>query len=136
MSSFCHQVYTRLWSRQLQTPIISVDYGKAPKHPYPEGLYDCFEAYMWVIFQLQQLYATNIKKIIFIGDSAGGNLAVCLINLLIEWNLPRPEGLVLAYPVLKITSDMFSPSLLHCIHDVILPHTYLKVCVDAYRKNN
>jgi hormone-sensitive lipase len=41
MSSFIHQAYTRIWAQNLDTPIISVDYGKAPDRPYPMGLYDC-----------------------------------------------------------------------------------------------
>ena len=42
MSSFIHQTYTRKWANELGVPIISVDYGKAPEHPYPKGLMDCF----------------------------------------------------------------------------------------------
>lgn len=30
MSSFVHQTYSRVWANNLKTPIISVDYGKAP----------------------------------------------------------------------------------------------------------
>jgi hormone-sensitive lipase len=41
MSSFIHQTYTRKWANSLKVPIISVDYGKAPEYPFPEGLYDC-----------------------------------------------------------------------------------------------
>ena len=41
MSSFIHQAYTRVWATNLNVPIISVDYGKAPDRPFPLGLYDC-----------------------------------------------------------------------------------------------
>ena len=30
MSSFVHQTYSRVWANNLNVPIISVDYGKAP----------------------------------------------------------------------------------------------------------
>ena len=30
MSSFIHQTYSRIWANNLNVPIISVDYGKAP----------------------------------------------------------------------------------------------------------
>ena len=41
MSSFIHQIYTRKWAEKLGVPIVSVDYGKAPHRPFPNGLYDC-----------------------------------------------------------------------------------------------
>lgn len=56
MSSFIHQTYTRKWANELGVPIVSVDYGKAPSRPFPEGLYDCFEAYMWVLNIFSQVF--------------------------------------------------------------------------------
>lgn len=56
MSSFIHQTYTRKWANSLKVPIISVDYGKAPEYPYPEGLYDCLEAYIWTLSCMNQIY--------------------------------------------------------------------------------
>jgi hormone-sensitive lipase len=56
MSSFIHQTYTRRWANNLNVPIVSVDYGKAPSRPYPEGLYDCLEAYMWTVNVFTQLF--------------------------------------------------------------------------------
>ena len=56
MSSFIHQTYTRAWANNLQVPIVSVDYGKAPEHPFPEGLKDCFEAYLWTLNSMKQFY--------------------------------------------------------------------------------
>ena len=42
MSSRSHQTYTRKWAKELQVPIFSVDYRKAPDHPYPYGIDDCW----------------------------------------------------------------------------------------------
>ena len=56
MSSFIHQTYTRTWANNLKIPIVSVDYGKAPEHPFPEGLQDCLEAYLWTLHCMRQLY--------------------------------------------------------------------------------
>ena len=69
------------------------------------------------------------------GDSAGGNLAAALTNLLIEWNLPKPDGLVLVYPALNLNINNYTPSLLHALNDMILPHTFLKICLRAYLKD-
>ncbi len=83
MSSFIHQTYTRTWANNLQVPIVSVDYGKAPQHPYPEGLKDCIEAYLWMLYCMKQLYEFQPEKIVLVGDSAGGNLVASLLNVLI-----------------------------------------------------
>lgn len=56
MSSYIHQTYTRIWANNLKVPIISVDYGKAPQHPFPQGLYDCFQGYMWTLYCYRQVY--------------------------------------------------------------------------------
>lgn len=42
MSSFIHQFYIREWANNLKTHIFSIDYGKAPKNPFPCALKDCF----------------------------------------------------------------------------------------------
>ena len=83
MSSFIHQTYTRIWANNLNVPIVSVDYGKAPDRPFPEGLYDCLEAYMWTVNTFAQVYEVQPVKIILVGDSAGGNLVAALTTLLI-----------------------------------------------------
>jgi acetyl esterase/lipase len=69
-----------------------------------------------------------------VGDSAGGNLCAALINLLISWNLPVPNGLVLVYPVLDMSPKKYSRSLLGTLSDLILPHTLLKLCYLSYVK--
>ena len=134
MSSFIHQTYTRVWANNLGVPIVSVDYGKAPEHPFPEGLYDCFEAYMWILYQLRQIYELEALKIILVGDSAGGNLVAALTTMLIEYNLRPPDGIVLVYPALNLNYKNYTPSLLTALNNMVLPHTFLKVCLKAYIK--
>jgi hormone-sensitive lipase len=83
MSSFIHQSYTRKWANALNVPIVSVDYGKAPEYPFPQGLYDCLEAYLWTLHCFQQVYQVEPARVVLVGDSAGGNLVAALTNLLI-----------------------------------------------------
>lgn len=66
------------------------------------------------------------------GDSAGGNLVAALTTLLIEWGLPKPSGIVLVYPALNLSLSNYTPSLLTALNDMILPHTFLKLCANAY----
>ena len=132
MSSFIHQAYTRGWATSLNTPIVSVDYGKAPEEPYPNGLYDCFETYLWICRVWKQVYQAEPARIVLVGDSAGGNLVAALTNLLIAWGLRKPDGVALVYPALNLDLKNYSPSLLTALNDMILPHTMMKICLKAY----
>ncbi|CAM6001000.1 unnamed protein product [Sphagnum balticum] len=87
MSSFIHQAYTRAWANALGVPVISVDYGKAPQRPFPKGLEDCLEAYLWARRTFHQVYRVDPQRVVVVGDSAGGNLAAALTTLLLEWGL-------------------------------------------------
>jgi hormone-sensitive lipase len=93
------------------------------------------EAYLWTIYYFKQVYEVNPKRIVLVGDSAGGNLVAALTNLLIEWNLPLPTGLVLVYPALNLNVSNYTPSLLTALNDMILPHTFLKICAQSYLKD-
>mgnify|MGYP000874372689 CR=1 FL=1 len=132
MSSYSHQIYTRKWANELKLPIFSVDYRKAPEFPYPMALDDCLEAYLWLVYVFPQLFAGTVKKIILVGDSAGGNLVASLTNLLIKLGLRKPDAIFLIYPALNLDEKAFTPSLLYTLDDYILPHTYLKLCARAY----
>lgn len=65
-----HEPYCAEIARQLDIPVISVDYRLAPEHPFPAAPEDCEAAARWV--------ADNIPctGLILSGDSAGGNLTV------------------------------------------------------------
>jgi acetyl esterase len=56
-----------------------VNYQKAPEHPYPVALEDCFATVQWAVAQAGSLNIDPTKVGVG-GDSAGGNLAaaVCL----------------------------------------------------------
>lgn len=54
--------------------IVAVEYQKAPEHPYPTPLEDCYATLNWVIENAKDL-GIDITAIGVGGDSAGGNLA-------------------------------------------------------------
>lgn len=70
-----------------------------------------------------------------VGDSAGANLVLALLNLLMLYKLRKPEGIVLVYPVLNLSLQQYSPSLTNALNDFMLPHTLLKLCMKAYLIN-
>ncbi|OMJ78935.1 hypothetical protein SteCoe_21156 [Stentor coeruleus] len=131
MSSASHQVYTNVWCNNLQIPIISIDYRLAPKNPYPAALDDVWQTWNWII-QYGETIGINPNQYVIVGDSAGGNLALALTYKIIISGLPPPNGLVLAYPALNLDKNSFSPSLLFSLDDLLIPYSFLKLCLEAY----
>lgn len=73
--------------------VLSVDYRVAPENPYPAALEDACAAYEWL---LEMGCASD--KIIVVGDSAGGGLALALCLYLKDKKKPLPKKLVLMSP--------------------------------------
>ncbi|EAR83697.2 hypothetical protein TTHERM_00827140 (macronuclear) [Tetrahymena thermophila SB210] len=132
MGTRSHQIYSRKWVNFLGVPIFSIDYSKAPEHPYPEGLDDCFQAYQWIVNNVSKYFNIIPNKIIVVGDSAGGNLTIALTQLCIKYNVRIPDGIVPIYPALSLNLKKFTPSYLISLDDQILPHMFLKMCLQAY----
>lgn len=64
------QMYLRVWARDLNVPIISVDYSLAPEAPFPRALEECFFTYAWALKNLDRL-GTTAEYFCVAGDSAG-----------------------------------------------------------------
>ena len=57
--------------------IVSVNYQKAPEHPFPTPFDDCYATLLWVKSHSQEL-GIDPNRIGVGGDSAGGNLAAAV----------------------------------------------------------
>ncbi|KAL8736477.1 MAG: hypothetical protein Q9166_000269 [cf. Caloplaca sp. 2 TL-2023] len=103
------------WAAKLELPVLSLDYRKAPEHPYPYALNECYDVYHTLITSQGRcigLSGATMPRIIVTGDSAGGNIATGMILMILESNehqrhinheiLPSPEGLILIYPGLDM----------------------------------
>ncbi|CAD8072658.1 unnamed protein product [Paramecium sonneborni] len=132
MSSRSHQTYTRKWANNLRVPVFSIDYKMAPDHPYPEGLDDCWQAYMFIITFIQKFFNVIPQKVVLVGDSAGGNLVAALTIQAIKAGVRVPDGILLAYPALSLDMKIFTPSFLVSLDDSLLHHTVLKLCLNSY----
>lgn len=99
----------------LGCPVVMPDYRLLPKHPFPAALEDCFAAYRWALDELatQQLERRGLGsrddgasdnqrdgRIVMLGDSAGGCLAVALTLLTSSNAIRMPDSLMLIYPCL------------------------------------
>ncbi|MGX8009508.1 alpha/beta hydrolase fold domain-containing protein [Mesorhizobium sp. ORM8.1] len=75
------------------------DYRLAPEHPFPAGLDDVQAAY-------DGLVAGGAQRIVILGDSAGGNLALSLLSILAgrsSTDTDKPVGAVVLSPVTDLT---------------------------------
>lgn len=77
---------------------LSVDYRRAPEHPFPAGLEDCAAAYRWLLDA-----GTPARHIVMAGDSAGAGLALSCLLQLRDAGLPLPRGAVLMCPWVDLT---------------------------------
>ncbi|PVV01669.1 hypothetical protein BB560_003902 [Smittium megazygosporum] len=76
------------------------DYRLAPEHPFPAGMLDGIEFY----FHLMGL-GFKPENIIIMGDSAGGNLCLCIIQILKRKSAKQPRGVVALSPWCSLTPD-------------------------------
>lgn len=80
--------------------VFSLDYRVAPTHTYPAALEDTLKIYKWL---LEQGY--DNEKIIFAGDSAGGNLALVTTLYLKDNDMPLPKGVIAISPWSRISLE-------------------------------
>ncbi|KAJ2156579.1 hypothetical protein GGF46_005086 [Coemansia sp. RSA 552] len=108
-------------SQASNLPVFGFDYRLAPGSQYPTQLYDAFCA-----FQNLKAQGYAERDIVFAGDSAGGNLALAL------WQLLRPpiRALILMSPRVDVTAcrpswtrfanvDLVDPYTLSNVHSPI-----------------
>lgn len=72
---------------------VTFDYRLAPEHPFPAQLEDAMAVYRMVL-----RYGARPERIGFIGESAGGNLALALALQLRDLGEPLPGALCLLSP--------------------------------------
>ncbi|MCR5686091.1 MAG: alpha/beta hydrolase [Lachnospiraceae bacterium] len=76
----------------------SYEYRLAPEHPYPAALDDSMEFWTYLTREMYQP-----DHILAAGDSAGGNLVLCLVQRLLESGFPIPKALLLFSPWTDMT---------------------------------
>ncbi|MBB3037020.1 alpha/beta hydrolase [Hoyosella altamirensis] len=100
-SPLSHRGLTSEMSARTKRPVFSVDYRRAPEHPYPAAVDDVLRAYAWLIDS-----GLSAQQIVVCGDSAGGHLALGLPPRADRAGLPVPAGVVALSPVVDPTMAM------------------------------
>lgn len=117
MSPKDHEDKLLAWAGKTGLPVLAINYRKAPEFPYPYALNECYDVYHTLLGtngRCMGLSGEVTPQIVVSGDSAGGNLAVGLMLMILqagstdtrrflgEQALPVPDGLVLVYPALDV----------------------------------
>lgn len=128
MNPLHHEERLRQLAKEVQRPILAIDYCKAPEYPYPYALEECFDVYRTLIETRGKaigMSGSSRMRIILSGDSAGGNLATAVMLKILEYPqphiksayatlaaggrgsvpppLPKPISMILAYPSLNFS---------------------------------
>jgi acetyl esterase/lipase len=80
-------------------PMLSVEYRRAPEHPFPTPLEDAYAALRWLHEHAAEL-SVDPGRIGVMGDSAGGGLAAALTILTRERGGPAIARQILLMPML------------------------------------
>jgi acetyl esterase/lipase len=87
--------------------VVSVEYRLAPEHPFPAAIEDCYAAWQWLSSGPSDL-DIDPRRIVLIGESAGGGLVGALAILVRDRGGLAPVGQLLATPMLDHRNN--SPS--------------------------
>ncbi|PWN21619.1 alpha/beta-hydrolase [Microstroma glucosiphilum] len=125
MSPRDHEERLRQLAKEMERPVLAIDYCKAPEYPYPFALEECFDVYRTLIETRGKaigMSGSSRFRMILSGDSAGGNLATGVMLKILEYPqphiksafaalsgspkpppLPKPLCMILAYPSLNFS---------------------------------
>ena len=126
--------------------VVNFDYRLAPEYKYPSPLEDCCKVLEWILAHGAQ-YHIDINNLFLVGDSAGGQLAFQLLNMMTNkkysalFPFSPPEqiriqacGLNCGCYFLPI-SRLITPKMMGPIFMAYLPEDYVP-CIRSLRAEN
>jgi len=109
--------------------VVSVGYRRAPEHPFPAGLEDCYATARWVAEHGAEL-GLDPDRLAVGGASAGGNLAAAVALLARERAGPEIALQLLVYPPLDQRAD--TPSMHETLDPLLFGRKDLEWCWSHY----
>ena len=95
-----HDGYCRALARETGLTIVSIEYGLAPEHPYPQGFEDCRDVLLWAARESARARGIDPERLMVGGDSAGGAFAAALTLWARDQGAPSIVHQLLIYPVI------------------------------------
>jgi acetyl esterase len=124
-----HDPICTLVAAEVGCVVVSVDYRMAPEHRAPVAAHDCVDATTWVAVNGDVLRADTTRMAVG-GDSAGGNLAAVVAQVLRDHGDTRLRHQALIYPATDLT--MSSPSIREHAEAAILTRRSMDAFRDHY----
>lgn len=92
MDPCTHRETTSRISKLTGAPVLSVRYRLAPQYPFPAALVDALVVYLSVLHPPPGSFHAPVpaNKVVFAGDSAGGNLCLVLLQALLTLRRVAP----------------------------------------------
>jgi len=124
-----HDAPCRFLAERAGVRVLSVDYRRAPEHPFPAAYDDAVAATRWVFEHAEEVGA-DPARIAVGGDSAGGNLATGAAIAAALDGLPVAFQLLI-YPVTDATHPTRSHELF-ADRELYLTRAYLEMANECY----
>jgi len=102
--SFYPQAYAHfiaLITLAAKSRTFALDYRLSPEHRFPAQLEDALNAYRWLLQE-----GTDPQRLIFAGDSAGGNLTLALLLAARDSKLPLPALAIALSPATDFEANL------------------------------
>lgn len=97
----------RMLAKKLNAMVVSVEYRHAPEFKFPAQHDDAMTAYRYTLANVAK-WGGDLRRLAFVGESAGGNLAINTAIAARDQHLPMPRHIVSVYPIAN--SSMTLPS--------------------------
>jgi len=84
-------------AQALDAVVVSVEFRRAPEHPFPAAVEDAVAGVRWALAHAAEL-GGDPDRVVVAGDSGGGNLAAVACQQLRDAGGPQPAAQLLLYP--------------------------------------
>jgi acetyl esterase len=116
-------------ARAVRAVVLSVDYRMSPEHRAPTAVHDCVDALRW-LGEHPDSWGGDAAHLAVSGDSAGGNLAAVVCQVVRDQGGPTISHQALLYPATDAT--MSRPSIVENAGAPVLTRAKIDVFLDHY----